>query len=566
MTENTGVKQKNNSRLQYFHRRIEADATGLDPEVVDNLLSICESHLSRLQILLHTVVESKAESNLSTRVKRGLSHRFEIDTRSLALFRIIIGLLITIDAISRSRDFWMYYSDEGVVTPTVRKAFYDNPTMAELSVFSQASDPYLIAFLFVLYAFTGIALAIGFRTRMSTALGFILYFSLIIHNPLVISYADAIFVLLLLWAVLLPLGERWSIDAVHRDGHARQSVSGLATALILFQMVAMYLFNWLHKAVIPEWWSGEVAVLALGGDAMTFFMADFFSNYPDYLQMGGIIWFGILGVSLALIILTDWRRLLLITPFVGGHLAFALTVRIGTFPFVAIAGLILFIQPVVWEGGINAAERIGLMKRIEHVKSQCEVIANRFPNFSIIPLLDRRNTVERVSAVVEATPRILRISGKVCLIILAITAFVLVQPQWTVFTSGYDEDGYFVVAAETEDGDHIDIFNDRELSYERPYDGELQRQYDTYRDRFYMMGTHVEDQTGGEAADRYGNYLCETHEDDLVRVNVYAVVEEVTVDTVNTPDERNVEIELLNQYGCGENAPGDIDPPTTDEQ
>jgi len=494
-----------------------------------------------------------------TRSKARLEHSVTIDTRSLALFRIIAGLLIAFDAILRSRNFSYFYTNEGVVTDTVRESVLGDTFLSQISIFTHAGDTTLIAILFVCYFLIGVLLVLGYRTRTVTALAFIFVVSLDYHNTLILSYADILFQVLLFWAIFLPLNERWSIDAVHTDTEPRTTISSITTAIILLQMVTMYYINWTHKVTSEVWWTGEAAPITLGMDHFTFLLGDSLRAYPELLQIGGIIWFLLLGISPLLIILVEKQRFLFTSMFASGHLAFALTVRIGAFPYVAMNGLVLFIQTSIWETINTHVEKHGFKERIESTKQHANTVAYCFPHFTIVRDSNGGQKLVQFGRKVYNHP------PQFFILFCILAMFIAIQPPWAIFApEPPGEDRYYVVSAETESGEHIDLYNERELTYDRPQD-ELQKQFNTYRERFYMTGLHREVGDDDIVAQTYGDYLCEAyaeeHDEELVRLNVWLISEDITMDTFDTVDDRERSSELLYQHGCGDNEPEEIDPP-----
>ncbi|ARS89756.1 HTTM domain-containing protein [Natrarchaeobaculum aegyptiacum] len=527
-----------------------------------------------------------ASSPTLERIGRNARDCVRIDTRSLAVFRVFFGLLLLADVFLRSRNFSFYYTDDGVMPQSL--AMEMTPDNA-FSVFFLTSDPTLIAGLFVLQALVAIPLILGYKTRFATIAAFLFVISTDFHNPAVTSYADVLYRLMLFWAIFLPLGERWSIDAVHRDRASRASVSGVASALILGQMVYMYFLNGYHKTQDELWLTGEAAPKVLGLDDMTFLLAEYIREFPTLLQLGGLAWFYMLLLSPLLILLVGRPRMALVGMFLIGHFSFAITVRIGAFAFVAMAALILFLQAQFWDDGKRVLERLG----IDHLR---------------VRLLDRLSRLESVAAVVprlevdDERYRTVKSSVYTVGLALVVIATILValvthtpvgnfgpaettadhadetmgklnvdQPPWTVFApTPRTTDRYYVFPAETADGDRIDVYNERPLTYDRP-DEELQLQYDTYRERFYMNSVrrHASDDRQNGAHIELAEYYCTTwaeeHDVELERVNMYDVMEDITMDSITTPEDRDTSTRLLYRHGCGDTEPGEIQPPPDDE-
>lgn len=57
------------------------------------------------------------------RLKTWVGERIGIDARSLALFRVLAGLLVVVDIVLRSRNFRFFYTDSGVVPVELAKRF-----------------------------------------------------------------------------------------------------------------------------------------------------------------------------------------------------------------------------------------------------------------------------------------------------------------------------------------------------------------------------------------------------------------------------------------------------------
>lgn len=520
-------------------------------------------------------------AGLRSQIKRGIADSFRIDTRTLAVFRVFVGLLIVADLLLRSRNFTYFYTDDGVVPQSLAQSMSSD---GAFSFYHLTTEPVLIAALFVLQGLIALQLIVGYKTRIATILSFLFVISLDHHNPLVLSYADVLFRLLLFWAIFLPLGERWSVDAVHADREPRASVASVASALILGQMVYMYFVNGYHKAQNDLWTTGEATPLIMGLDDTTYLLAPYLREFQTLLQIGGLMWFIMLLSSWALLLVVGRRRMLLAAMFMAGHASFIFTVRIGAFAYVAIAGLTLFLQAQFWEDLQAVARYLEIdQRRVADRRAELERFAASFPEARFDSERQRRARETAYSAGIgvvlvsmvlftvlsfapiggvadEETVVEERIEGTA-------QQFSIDQPDWSVFApTPRTTDGYYVFPAQTADGDVIDVYNGQAaISYDRPYD-ELQEQYGTYRERFYMNSVR----RGGyhdsnDAPEKLAEYICTTWEDEhdteLTHVNMYRVTESVAMNTTASPADRETTTRLVYQYGCGDNEPTEIQPP-----
>ncbi len=513
------------------------------------------------------------------RIRNYLVDCVRVDTRSLAVFRIFVGLLVVADVFSRARNFSFYYTDSGIVPQDLARA--DTHEYA-VSVYYFTSDPTLIAALLALQVLIAFALIAGCRSRTATVLTFLLVVSLDHHNPFVLSYADTLFRLLLFWAIFLPLGERWSVDAVHADRPPRSSIASIFTFFALAQLVFMYLLNGVHKTESSLWRSGEATPLIFGIDEMTFLLGEVLGAFPTLLTYGGLLWFYMLLGSWLLFLLQGRLRLLLVGLFVGGHLSFAVTVRIGAFAYVALAGLVLFVQAQFWRDGTRVLRRLGVDPSELLPRQSLRSLADVLPAFRFVP--DRYAVLK--TGVYHAALGIVLVAvaliGAVFLLNIGVimddgydqhrfnyeveqttggqyvhsvaAGLGIRQPEWSVFAPyPRTTDRYYVFGAITADGDRLDVYNDREFTWDRP--DSLEEQHDAYRERFFMNSVR---RAGwdGELPRQYGEHICTVYEEErgveLTHISMFEITETITPDTITDPEDRDTERDYFHRHTCGE--------------
>ena len=516
-----------------------------------------------------------------------------IDTRALAAFRVLVGLLIVADVLSRARNFSFYYTDDGVVSQSLAQSHTSD---GAFSVFFYTSDPTVIAGLFVLTALVGVVLLLGYRTRVMTVAAFLLVISFDHHNPFVTSYADTLFRLLLFWAIFLPLGERWSIDALHAASRSdeydpgsestqavsgpRETVAGLASVAILAQMITMYVVNGIHKSRSEMWGTTDVAPLVLGIDEMTFLLGDFMRGFPTLLGYGGVLWYYMMLTAWALVLLRGKARIAFVGLFVGGHLSFAVTVRIGAFAYVALAGLLLFLPPSFWDAVETAGRRVSRLVAARTTVSLSRgdlrqwvailpnprlrsSVADRGLRVTLTVVLMVAVVAVLVAPAVAIAPIADDTDGTHDSIDSTVNALSIDQPSWSVFApTPRTTDRYYVVTGMTADGEEYDLFNDRELAYDRPYD-ELQKQHGTYRERFYMNSVRRAG-NNDPVSDPFAEHLCETAQEDglnVTHLQMFTVTEDITMETLDDHEDRDRSYSRFYLGGCGDNNPRDVTQP-----
>ena len=275
---------------------------------------------------------------------------FGCDLRSLALFRVGLGLVFLTDLLSRARDLRAHYTYFGVVPPpTGPESFikawvhhFIGDTWFQIGVFLFAG---LMAMLFV----------IGYKTRFVTITCWGMLVFIQHQNWLVLQGGDTLLVVLFFWAIFLPLGARYSCDAAVDQTPSLQSPNeyfSMGTVAILLQVACLYFFSALLKTS-PEWMpDGTALYYAMHMTAFVLPSGRWLLGFPVVMQ--GFTYFTwILELIGPLLLFSPWfflpLRFSMVGFFVFLHLGIVAFMAVGLFPLVNLASLILFIPPWCWE-------------------------------------------------------------------------------------------------------------------------------------------------------------------------------------------------------------------------
>jgi predicted DCC family thiol-disulfide oxidoreductase YuxK len=285
---------------------------------------------------------------------------FGLDLRSLAAYRIGISLFILYDLISRSRDLTAHYTDIGTMPRAFASAYFSsNPLYgswnpAVFSVHMLTGSAFGTACIFFIHAVAAVGLLLGFRTRLMTFIVWFLLASLHTRNPLVLSGADDLVRVFLFFAIFLPLGARYSIDAALNtakgEAPARDCYLSPATAIFYFQFICVYFFTALLKSG-PEWRTDGTAIYyALSIDEYVLPLGKLLLGFPHLLPIltFAVWWMELLG-SFLFLVPSALTKLLAIFLFTCLYLGFGLTLALGQFPWVNIITLFPFLPAFVWE-------------------------------------------------------------------------------------------------------------------------------------------------------------------------------------------------------------------------
>ncbi|MES3518211.1 MAG: HTTM domain-containing protein [Natronomonas sp.] len=519
------------------------------------------------------------------RLADAVGRRFRLDTRSLGVFRMGLGLLIVADVLLRFRNLNFFYTDNGVMPVSLAQEL----SHEYASLFFISGSPAVVSLLFGLHLLVGVALLVGYHTRITTVLAFLFVISLDMRMPLATSYADILFRHLLFWGMFLPLGERFSLDAIRRDRSPRATFTGLAGAFVLIQMVAMYVANGSHK--IPwreDWLSGESLYGILHYDSVSWLLGPYLRDFPLLMQIGSVKWYALMLGAPMLLLLAGRARYLAAGVYAGGHLFMAVTVRIGAFPYAALCGLALFCGPRAWADARWIAARLGVVDRIdagvEAATRRGVALDRRLPRLRMpeTPAVERLREPARAVAlavvIVSGVFIVIPTLGTVGAIDEETTvpleeeiqeiqsAAKLDQPPWRFYQGPIGSDEYYVFVGQRTDGEVVDVYNDRPMAWDRPHGAHNHKQLDTYRERFYMyaIDSRANPAYSDDSDVAYAEYLCDTYRldgDSLTHLNLYVIEEDVDLDAADDFESYDREAVLIHAHGCGDHAPRDIELP-----
>jgi predicted DCC family thiol-disulfide oxidoreductase YuxK len=320
-----------------------------------------------------------------------LKEFFSIDLRSLALFRIGLGVLLISDLINRASFLRAHYSDWGILPRDIYIDQFIKPW--HLSIHLISGHVAVQAALFVLAGIFAFALLIGYRTRLATLVSWLLLISLHSRNPMVLQGGDVLFRLLLFWALFLPLGARYSVDSALDSDHEEKPVSmtSVGTVALLLQVCMVYWFTAILKHH-PIWYQDWTAVYyALNIDQFVTPFGKYLLSFPSLLKL----------ITFATIVLEALGPFLAFSPYLFGplrlfttilfislHASFVTTLEIGLFPYISMVGWLVFIPTWFWERlfqRLRTVKRLGLRIYYDGDCGFCKKTALLLRTFFLLP-------------------------------------------------------------------------------------------------------------------------------------------------------------------------------------
>jgi hypothetical protein len=376
-----------------------------------------------------------------------------------------------------------------------------------------------------------LALVVGYQTRLVTLCSLVLLVSLHVRNPMVLNAGDSLLRRVLFWSLFLPLGRRWSVDALRRGraGGADQIVS-LATIGLLAQVVVVYVVNALFKLRGETWLRGTALHTVFALDQLTTPLGGLLGEVPLLLTALDWLWLAMVVCAPLLVVLTGWRRTAFVGLFVGGHLGMLATLRLGVFPLVSVVVLLPFLPPWVWTAvEARVVRPAGSWLPLDPAGRGQE--PRRSDGGTFATHLDRVGVwLGRARPVAVALLLVTLLCWN------AATLGHLRPPDavtervdpsayaWDMFApEPRNVDGWYVVDGRLASGERVDPFRGGDVRFDRPPD--VAATFPSHRWLVYLLD--LQRPAGEPLRDRFGTYLCERWNAGegaaLERVTVYYV-------------------------------------------
>lgn len=276
----------------------------------------------------HSQARRRLDLSLRDRDRRALDRTFSIDSRALAVIRVLMAGLILFQA------FFM-----------------------EMGQFGELGGIYgvLVDNAHVIIIPFALMLLLGYKTRWAIIMCWLVY-SLPLRadltNDTAVPMGHFILNLALLWCFFLPLDRHLAVES-RRENHRPVRFLSVAGGALLFQIVVVYLSAGLVKD-LGEWVFDATAmetILSLPRYETTLGVA--LLEYPAVLAGMSRATFLVEVVGALLVIAPGktlaTRRLVIVPILVVFHIGIAALMGIGLFPYVMIALWLLFMPSGFWD-------------------------------------------------------------------------------------------------------------------------------------------------------------------------------------------------------------------------
>ena len=256
----------------------------------------------------------------------------EIDNTSLVLFRLLFGLLITLEA-------WGAIATGWVTRVLVEPKFTFNFLGFDFLQYLQG--PYMYLHFFVMGLF-GIGVMLGYKYKWSM-LGYTVFWASAYFMQKS-SYNNHYYLLLLIcvFMLLVPAQRYLSFDAKNNPSIAKISMPNWVRLFIILQLWVVYTYASIAK-FYPDWLDGTFPRILMSSKQHYYVIGDFLQTE---FAITSIIYVGIL-FDLLVIPLLLWKKTRLFI-FIFGiffHLFNSIVFQIGIFPYLSLAFCLFFFDP-----------------------------------------------------------------------------------------------------------------------------------------------------------------------------------------------------------------------------
>lgn len=282
------------------------------------------------------------------------------DLRSLAFFRIALGLVICVNLLNWLPHLDFLLGDEGALP---RAALWQNlhrtPHWSLLLAHGSLTWIYL---LWGVAFSSAAAYMLGFRHRTASLLLWIWHWSAVSRNVYCHDRGDLELGLLLLFSMFLPLSQRWSVGNT-RDCQASKPtpivIPALAFPALVLQISQIYLFTAILKEC-PAWTErGDGLQLSLEAALFAKPTALWLSRHllwPKFLSFAIVALEFIFGLA---ILCPGKMRTASVFVIASFHLCIAFLFDLHCFPWIAAAATLALLPRSFWETRPDEPTKLG---------------------------------------------------------------------------------------------------------------------------------------------------------------------------------------------------------------
>ena len=276
--------------------------------------------------------------------------------KPLAVLRIGVASVLLYQAISLSSSVSALFGPNGLIEWEALQASgafrldvggpFHLSNIARLAENHGVSAQTTVQCVFGVYVAALIGMLTGFRTKLSTAIAFVMHLMLTSTAVATTYGIDQFARIALFYSIWFPTGACLSVDAWRRSSAVSSSVSArIGIRMLQLHMALMYLATGLHKASGPQWWDGEAIWRAITLPQLATVDLTWLADYPQLLIMIG---WATLAAEIGYIVFAWHRRTRLLTvgAVISMHVGIALVLGLVSFAMIMIVlNIAVFLIP-----------------------------------------------------------------------------------------------------------------------------------------------------------------------------------------------------------------------------
>ena len=272
----------------------------------------------------------------------------KLDLRSLSISRILLGLLVMLDTVFRFQNFQAHYTEEGTLGLSLLQKLYPPTGLCLQCLNPHASWSFFLLFLLLLSAF---CMMIGWKTRFSIFLTWLLTISLHFRNPLVVDGGDVLLRCILFWMFFLPVSKVLSHDSGYKklSELKNPTIQSWAYLTLPIQMFLLYFASAMLKTGIEWWPEGTASGFALSLEAFVTPFGKWMTHFPEGLKFltKSVYILELFGAFL--FFFSGHLRTIGILLFVFFHIGLGAVLDLALFPWIACACLFALLPTETWD-------------------------------------------------------------------------------------------------------------------------------------------------------------------------------------------------------------------------
>ena len=322
---------------------------------------------------------------------------FRPDTaRVLGLYRIVFGLIVIYSFALLAKDVTMFFSDDGLLTHAAgAQALQPN----DVTVFRWIRAPWAVHAALVALFVAAACFTVGFQTRWSTVVLYILVASFHRRDIYVLQGGDTVIRTMLFLFMFAPAGAAFSVDRLRRrlatpgDEPGELRVPPWAQRMMQIQVALIYVVAAYGKMLGDRYRDGSAMYYMLGRLDIHVPGLEQLMNYPAVYTAMSVL---AIAMEIPLPFLLWFRA----TRPYAALLGVALHLWIVVFMVIPVFGIVMMTTYLAFYGEAEFDRAIGRMRRRAARRRARMILDARSRWRRVIPILDVLQRVE-----IEEAPR-----------------------------------------------------------------------------------------------------------------------------------------------------------------